>query len=318
MVDVALQDAVLARGYAAAEHRRIEARQADERDHVAVVRIERHHRTAMAGERRLGGALHFEVDRQQQILARSRSLGAQVGDESTLALHRASRGVDENLAKAVAAMQLVLVGTLDAELADEGRAGVGGAVDVLQILLADGAHVAERVHRQLGVRVPAGLACLDIQARKLEAPHGETRDVLVRHAQADRHAVEPAARVDGALELIDVLGTDEIELHQAREGLTHVRHFFGHQLQLVGGLVARDHLAMAVEDQPARRRDRLVAYPVTLGELRVVIVTRHLQHEQAHDQAHGRQPHDRGAGERALIEEALFPPVILDAHRRHG
>jgi len=148
---------------------------------------------------------------------------------------------------------------------------------VLQILLADGAHVAERVHRQLGVRVPAGLACLDIQARELEAPHGETRDVLVRHAQADRHAVEPAARVDGALELIDVLGTDELELHQAREGLMHVRHFLGHQFQLVGGLVARDHLAVAVEDQPTRRRDRLVPYPVTLGELRVVLVTRHLQ-----------------------------------------
>src|SRR5438034_979383 len=207
-VDVVLQGAVLARGNAAAEYGRIEARQADERDHVAVVRIERHDRTAMPGERGFRGALHLEVDRQQQILTGSRRPGAQVGDEGTLALHRASLRVDENLAKAVGAMQLTLVGTLDAELAHEGGAGVGRAVDVLQILLADGAHIAERVHRQLPVGVPAGLACLDIQARKLETPHGETRDVLVRHAQADRHAVEAAAGVDGALELIDVPGTD--------------------------------------------------------------------------------------------------------------
>ena len=317
-VDVVLQDAVLARGDAAAEHGGIEARQADERDHVAVVRIERHDRASMPGEGGLGGALHLQVDRQQQILAGSRRLGAQVGDERALALHRASLRVDQHLAKAVGAMQLRLVGALDTELADEGGAGVGGAVDVPQILLADGAHVAERVHRQLAIRVPAGLAGLDIQARKLEPSHGKARDVLVRHAQADRHAVEAAARVDGALELIDVLGTDEIELHQAREGLLQVRHFLGHQFQLVGGLVARDHLAVAVEDQPARRRDRLVAHPVTLGEVRVVFVAEHLQHEQPHDQADDRHRHDRGARQGALIEEALFPPVILDTHRRHG
>src|SRR5207253_11163359 len=100
--------------------------------------------------------------------------------------------------------------------ADEGSAGVGGAVDVLQILLADGAHVAERVHRQLAIRVPAGLAGLDIQARKLEPSHGETRDVLVRHAQADRHAVEAAARVDGALELIDADRKGESHHHNHR------------------------------------------------------------------------------------------------------
>src|SRR5256886_17016536 len=126
-------------------HGGIEARQADERDHVAVVRIERHDRASMPGERGLGGALHLEVDRQQQILAGSRRLGAQVGDEGALALHRASHAVDRHLAKAVGAMQLRLVGALDTELADEGGAGVGGAVAVLPSLLAAGALEAERV-----------------------------------------------------------------------------------------------------------------------------------------------------------------------------
>ena len=137
-----------------------------------------------------------------------------------------------------------LVGALDAELADERGAGVGGAVDVLEVLLADGAHVAERVHGQSAVRVPARLARLDVQARELEAAHGEARHVLVGHAQADRHAVEAAAGVDGALELVDVLGADQSELHQARQRPVDVRHLLGHQLELVGGLVAGDHLAV--------------------------------------------------------------------------
>src|ERR1700733_4404078 len=144
----------------------------------------------------------------------TRSSPAVGGDEGALALHRATLRVHQHLAEAVAAMQLALEGALDAELADQRRAGVGGAVAVLQILLAPHAHVAERVHRHVAVRVPARLARLDVQPRELEAPHGEARHVFVRHAQQDRHAVEGAARLDGALDLGDVFGADQIERDQ--------------------------------------------------------------------------------------------------------
>ena len=184
----------------------------------------------------------------------------------------------------------LLVGALDAELADERGAGVGGAIDVLEVLLADRAHVTERVHREVAVRVPARLARLDVDAGKLEAAHGEARHVLVRHAQADRHAVESAARVDGALDLVDVLGADQIQLHQAVERRVDVRHFLGHELELVRRLVAGDQLAVAIEDQAARRRDRLGAHAVALRELGVVVVPHHLQHEEAHDRADGGEP----------------------------
>ena len=182
-------------------------------------------------------------------------------------------------------MELPLEGALDAELTDERGAGVGGAIDVLQVLLADRADVAERVHRELAVRVPAGLARLDVESLELEAPHRKARDILVRHAQPDRHAVEAAARLDGALELADVLGTDELELHEPRECVLEIRHFLGDHLELIGGLVAGDHLAAAVENQPARRGDRLIADPIALGEVGVVLVPGDLQHEQPHDEA---------------------------------
>jgi hypothetical protein len=92
----------------------------------------------------------------------------------------------------------------------------------------------------------------------------------------------------------------------------------GHKFELVRGLIARDHLPGAVEDQTARGRDRLGAHAVALGAFRVVGVPAHLQHVQARDQAEGRKRHDHRADDRALIEEALLAPVILDAYRRHG
>jgi hypothetical protein len=273
----------------------------------------------MPGERGLGNALHLQIDGEDQVIAGGRRLGTQVRDQrAALALHRAPLRIDQHLAEAVAAVQLALEGALDAELADQRGAGIGSPVDVLEILLADCTDVAERVHRQVAVRVEAGLARLDVQSRELEAAHREARHVLVRHAQPDRHAVEGAARVDGALDLVDVLGADQAELHQARQRLVDVRHLLGHQLELVGGLVAGDDLAAAVEDQAAGRRDRLGTHAVTLAELGVVIVARHLQQEQPHDQADGGEPHERCAYERALVEEALLAPVILDAYRRHG
>src|SRR5207244_2373015 len=101
----------------------------------------------------------------------------------------------------------------------------------------------------------------------------------------ERAVVEAAARLDRALELADFLGTDELEPHEPRECVLEIRHFLGDHLELIGGLVAGDHLAVAVENQPARRGDRLIADPIALGEVGVVLVPGDLQHEQPHDEA---------------------------------
>jgi hypothetical protein len=85
-----------------------------------------------------------------------------------------------------------------------------------------------------------------------------------RHAQADRHAVEGAAGLDGAHDLPDVLGAQQVELHQPRQGVLDVRDFLGNQFELVGGLAAGDQFAVAIENQAARRRDRLVAHAIAL------------------------------------------------------
>src|SRR5215475_1070916 len=238
--------------------------------------------------------------------------------ERTLALDRASLRVHQHLARAIDPVQLPLEGALDAELADERGTGIRRAIDALEILLADRAHIAERVHREIAVGVPACLAGLDIHAAELETMHGEARDLLIREAQPDRYRIEGAARVDGASDLIDVLGTNQLELREARERLIDVGHLFRHELELVRRLAARDQLTVTIEDQPTRRRDRLGAHAVALGEIGVIVVARDLQQEEARDERQGGKAHDRRADERTLIEEPLLAPMVLDAHRGHG
>src|SRR5215470_745192 len=103
----------------------------------------------------------------------------QLRHERTLALDRAPLRVHQHLARAIDPVQLPLEAALDAELADERGTGIRRAVDALQILLADRADVAKRVHREIAVGVPACLASLDIHAAELETMYGEARDILI-------------------------------------------------------------------------------------------------------------------------------------------
>ena len=72
----------------------------------------------------------------------------------------------------------------------------------------------ERVHRVLAVRIPARETGCDVHAREFEAMHGEARDLLVREAQADRDAVETAARADQASRLGKVVFLQHADLRE--------------------------------------------------------------------------------------------------------
>ena len=79
---------------------------------------------------------------------------------------------------------------------------------LLQILLADGADVAERMHAEFTVGVVARLAGGQIDAREFEAMHREAADLLIGQAQPHRHAVEAAAREDHAARVVELIGID--------------------------------------------------------------------------------------------------------------
>ena len=237
---------------------------AHQRDDVAVGRIECDHGAASPAERLLGSLLRRQVDRQHQVRTGLRRRRAQLGLIGALALHRATLGVDEDLAVAVVAVQLRLVGALDAELADQRGAGVAGAVDALEVLLADRGDVAERVHAEIAEGIVARLARTQIDTRELVAVHGEAADLLVAEPQADGHAVEAAARQHGAPRIVDLLRRQQAERGETPQRVAEIGGLLADQFQLVGGLVVDQHRAIAVEDQAAACRYRVETHAIAL------------------------------------------------------
>src|SRR4029078_11188430 len=133
-------------------------------------------------------------------------------------------------------------------------------------------------------------------------------------AQLDGHAVEHTARANDAPERLDVVWIEELELGQAMQRVAKNPSLLRNQLQLEGRLVVHQHAAAAVQDQPAAGRNRILAHAVALRELQVIIVTNDLQHNQLAQQAQAQQADDQYGREGATGEDALFVPLILDAH----
>ena len=131
-----------------------------------------------------------------------------------------------------------------------------------QVLLADGADVAERVHRRARRRgSSASGASPGRRPGNSKRCTAKRADLLIRQAQPHRHAVEAAAREDDAPRVVEFIGIDQAERGQALQRVVEIRHLLADQLQLVGGLVVGQHLAVAVEDQAAAGRDRLERAP---------------------------------------------------------
>src|SRR6185295_14131519 len=135
-------------------------------------------------------ALQLEVEREGEIVAGERLVARERADG-------APARVDLDPLGAGHAVQLALVGPLDAELADVvGALVVGGeaeAVDAAQVRVVDAADVADRVRGDLALRIRAEQARLDLEAGEAEAVHGEARDLFFGETRANRQALEGLA-----------------------------------------------------------------------------------------------------------------------------
>ncbi len=313
LVDVVGQRAVLGHGEAAREAVRVEGRRAREGDHLSVRRIDRDHGAALAGERVLRGLLRAEVDRQVEVGTRDRLLALELLLLDADALDAPALRVHQQLLVSRLAVQLVLVAALDAVLADERRARIVRRIDALLVLLADGADVPERVHGRTDVRVVARQARPDLDALQVRAVDREACEFLLGELQLDRHGLETAARVDRAPGALHLAGVEQADLDQLGERRIHVRRLLADQLELVGGPVECERHTVAVEDQAARRRDRVDADAVALREVAEVVVLDDLQEEQPGAERREAGEHHESRGDHAPAEQALFGPVILEA-----
>ncbi len=223
LVSLLLSSAHSARGDAAAEHARIEARQAHERQHIAGVRIDGHRRAAPAGEGFFGGLLRGAGPATVMMSMPARGLRLRS------VLSRLLRPCTERPCaltsislEAIHAMQFGLARRFHAQLAHQRGAFVGVEVDLLAILLGDGAHVAQCMHGQRAIGVEARGARLHFHAREFVAMHGEGRHLLLGQAQPDGHGLEGAIAEHLARQVRHVLRRNGADARQARQRAVQV------------------------------------------------------------------------------------------------
>ena len=134
------------------------------------------------------------------------------------------------------------------------------------------------------MRILAEQARLDLDAREAVAVGGEARHLLVRQARADRQALGVAHFRIELAEAAAILGLHLDHLAQFLDRALHVAHLGGKDLQRVGRIVARQHHAVAVQDQAAVGRDRHDRDAVVLRLGGVGVVLHHLQLDEAREQ----------------------------------
>ena len=176
-----------------------------------VAGLDRDERAAAVAERELRDLLQLDVERQPQVVARHRRRARQRA-------HRAPARVHLDLLDAGRAVQLALVGKLDADLADVvGALVVGGLLppgDALEVAVGDAPDVADHVRRDLAVRILAEQARLDVDAGEAIAVDGEARDLLVGQPRAQRQALEVLRLVE---ELAEALAVARLDVDDRRQ-----------------------------------------------------------------------------------------------------
>ncbi len=225
----------------------------DEREHAPGRRLDRDQRAAEVAERALGDLLQLDVERQREVVARGRRAGRERADP-------ASARVDLDLRRAGHAVQLALVARLDPGLADEVGALVvrlhAVGLEPLEVLVADPPDVAERVRGDLAHRVVAEEPRLDLHAREAVGVRREARHLVVGEPGPDRQAL---GALDLRAELPEAAAVTGLDLDHLCELADHrfgVARLLRVDLERVLRLVAGEHDAVAVQDQPAVRHQR--------------------------------------------------------------
>ena len=210
-------------------------------------------------------------------------------------LAQVAERVDAELRRAVLAAQETVVGVLDPRLADAVAAlDVAVALLVVELLLADLAHVTDELGTHLLVRVLAQEHLLDVDPREVVAVLEQVADHRPLDVLLDRRRRE-RLRLELALDL----ALDPLRAHaeHPRQAPVHGRAFGRRLGQLVAchldgvrQAVVDDHPALAVDDLAPRGLHLDAAQLVVVGLGLVLVAREHLQIPQAEE--HERERHE--------------------------
>ena len=280
----------------------IVGRQAHQREHVAGGRLQHRRRApvAVVAERLLGGPLHLRVEGHLDALALHR-LGLVEGP------HLAADAVDHHPAGAVLAHQHLVVGALEPRLADDRARGHAG---VAHLLLAGLADVAEQVRAERLGGIAAGRHLLHDHVGQFEVePPGGDRGHLRQRRVLD-HDDRPVGRLTPVpLEVLaQFLLVAPHHLGQQVHRAVEVARVLAHDRDVERGPVLDQHLAVAVEDHPARRPQRQGALVVVLRHLAELGVLENLEVPEAAQQEGEQGDHGERAARRPAPAGAGGPP----------
>ena len=108
---------------------------------------------------------------------------------------------------------------------------------------------------------------------------------------------------------------DEPERLELLQRLVETLDFLRDRDELPAREVLRDHDAVAIVDEPARRRQRLEPEAVALRELGEALVVDDLENDEPRDEQPGEEHDDDRGRDDPGQEQLLLLPVILEACR---
>ena len=232
--------------------------------------------------------------------------------------------VDLDLLITGLAMQQIFVILLDAELADVAGGRVVGQlallVEFLQIGGIDACHIPQGVGEGLPIGIEAFEIGLDAGARVLVLVEREGRHLLLGELIGQGDRVETAVALHLLEKIVLRLGVEFEQQDQLVEHLGEIVDLLGDDLEAEHRTVFRQQHPVAIEDQPAWRRDWHHLDTVVVGAGLVVVVMDHLHHIEVQQQHQG-QDDDAGHGDHgSTAEEGRLGVVILDgdAFVQHG
>ena len=171
-----------------------------------------------------------------------------------------------------------------------------------------------RVRGDFTQRIVAEQARAQLDMREAIALRAEARDLRVGQPRANRNRVKPLAVFDQLLETAPVARLHFDHLRQLIDRLLVVAQTLRRDLKRVGGIVARDDLAVAILDQPAIRRYRHDRDAVELGLRHVGVVLDDLQPRKARQQRDERSKHEHRRHRDA--DPKVINLTLRIAHRR--
>ena len=249
-------------------------------------------------------------------------------------------GVDGDLGRAVDAAQVLVVGALEAALAD--HRALRDALEALELELrvVDLADAPDELGRQRVLGVAAQELALDVDAgealgvldevvaardvdvdldrdvgvgQRRQGLHDALLDRLGRHVQHPREALEAGLEVrrgrrrDRDQRALLALGPARARGHllAPRRGRVALGggQALGIELDHRGGAVLDEHVAVAVEDVAARRLHAQLAHAVVARLLEVLVAGEHLQVPQAEED--DREEHEGDAAEHRHAQREL-------------